>query len=86
MGSKVLVRELYDLRDKYGYEVNVVSMEKLSRAEQVSLMARTTVRCSLSLIKAGHRSDELLTDHDGCPRERPDIAHVDAAHSSINRD
>lgn len=38
-----LVEELYKLRDLYGYEVNVVSMDKLSRAEQLSLAARTTI-------------------------------------------
>ena len=44
---EVLVRELYDLRDRYGYEVNVVSMEKISRAEQILLAARTTVSIHL---------------------------------------
>jgi hypothetical protein len=39
-----LVEELYKLRDQYGYEVNVVSMDKLTRAEQIALAARTTVR------------------------------------------
>ena len=39
-----LVEELYKLRDNYGYEVNVVSMDKLSRAEQLHLAGRTTVR------------------------------------------
>ena len=38
-----LVEELYKLRDKHGVEVNVVSMDKLSHAEQLSLAARTTV-------------------------------------------
>lgn len=38
-----LVSELYKLRDNYGYEVNVVSMDKLSRAEQMVLSGRTTV-------------------------------------------
>lgn len=38
-----LVAELYKLRDNYGYEVNVVSMDKLSRKEQFQLSARTTV-------------------------------------------
>lgn len=38
-----LVAELYKLRDNYGYEVNVVSMDKLSRKEQFQLAARTTV-------------------------------------------
>ncbi|KAI0795666.1 hypothetical protein C8Q75DRAFT_863418 [Abortiporus biennis] len=38
-----LVEELYKLRDTYGYEVNVVSMDKLSRMEQLSLSGRTTI-------------------------------------------
>ncbi|KIK36942.1 hypothetical protein CY34DRAFT_810851 [Suillus luteus UH-Slu-Lm8-n1] len=38
-----LVEELYKLRDLYGYEVNVVSMDRLSRAEQFALAARTTI-------------------------------------------
>ncbi|KAK7441729.1 hypothetical protein VKT23_016392 [Stygiomarasmius scandens] len=38
-----LVRELYKLRDEYGYEVNVVSMDKLSRQEQIRLASRTTI-------------------------------------------
>ena len=37
------MRELNKLRDQYGYEVNIVSMEKVTRAEQMSLAARTTV-------------------------------------------
>lgn len=39
-----LVQELYKLRDRYGYEVNVVSPENLSRVEQLRIAARTTVR------------------------------------------
>lgn len=39
-----LVKELYKLRDTYGYEVNVVSMDKLTRQEQLRLAGRTTVR------------------------------------------
>ncbi|KAK7056614.1 hypothetical protein VNI00_002331 [Paramarasmius palmivorus] len=38
-----LVRELYKLRDEHGYEVNVVSMDKLTRQEQIRLAARTTI-------------------------------------------
>lgn len=38
-----LVEELYKLHDLYGYEVNVVSMDKLSRLEQMELAARTTI-------------------------------------------
>ncbi|PCH45121.1 hypothetical protein WOLCODRAFT_106109 [Wolfiporia cocos MD-104 SS10] len=38
-----LVQELYNLRDTYGYEVNVVSMDRLSRIEQFQLAGRTTI-------------------------------------------
>ncbi|KAF8889235.1 hypothetical protein CPB85DRAFT_1231542, partial [Mucidula mucida] len=38
-----LVAELFKLRDEFGWEVNVVSMDKLSRKEQIQLAARTTV-------------------------------------------
>lgn len=38
-----LVKELYKLRDQHGVEVNVVSMDKLTHAEQLKLAARTTV-------------------------------------------
>lgn len=40
---EALVEELYKLRDRYGYEVNVVNMEKLSILEQFALAGRTTV-------------------------------------------
>lgn len=39
----VLVEELYKLRDQYGYEVNVVSMDQMSRVEQLQLAGRTTI-------------------------------------------
>ncbi|KAF4571671.1 Glycosyltransferase 61 catalytic domain-containing protein [Pleurotus pulmonarius] len=38
-----LVKELYKLRDDYGYEVNIVSMDKMSRQEQITLAAKTTI-------------------------------------------
>ncbi|KAI0249221.1 hypothetical protein BJV78DRAFT_1284120 [Lactifluus subvellereus] len=38
-----LVEELYKLRDHYGYEVNVVNMDQLSRVEQLRLAVRTTI-------------------------------------------
>ncbi|KAF7357668.1 hypothetical protein MSAN_01363400 [Mycena sanguinolenta] len=38
-----LVQELYRLRDEHGWEVNVVLMEKISRAEQIQLAVRTTI-------------------------------------------
>jgi hypothetical protein len=40
-----LVEELYKLRQQYGYEVNVVNMDQLSREEQLWLTGQTTV-CS----------------------------------------
>ncbi len=43
-----LVRELEGLEKKYGWEVNVVSMDKLSRDDQIRLAARTTVRLLLT--------------------------------------
>ena len=42
-----LVKELYKLRDKYGVEVNIVSMDQLTHAEQFRLAARTTVSARL---------------------------------------
>ncbi|TFK70399.1 hypothetical protein BDN72DRAFT_766555 [Pluteus cervinus] len=38
-----LVQELYKLRDTYGYEVNIVQAESMSRVEQIRLAARTTI-------------------------------------------
>jgi len=38
-----LVKELYKLRDTYGWEVNVIEADKMSREEQIRLSARTTV-------------------------------------------
>ncbi|EKM79326.1 hypothetical protein AGABI1DRAFT_74269 [Agaricus bisporus var. burnettii JB137-S8] len=38
-----LVHELHKLRDVYGYEVNIVEAENMSRVEQIRLAARTTV-------------------------------------------
>lgn len=40
---ETLVKELHMLRARHGYEVNIVSMEKLSRAEQMQLAGRTTI-------------------------------------------
>ncbi|WWD17859.1 hypothetical protein CI109_102303 [Kwoniella shandongensis] len=42
-GHESLVKELKDLEKKYGWEINIVSMDKLSRDEQIRLSARTTV-------------------------------------------
>ncbi|WVN85397.1 uncharacterized protein L203_100543 [Cryptococcus depauperatus CBS 7841] len=38
-----LVKELHELERKYGWEINIVSMDKISRDEQIRLSARTTV-------------------------------------------
>jgi len=38
-----LVKALEGLREQHGYEVNIVSMDKLSRREQFQLAGRTTV-------------------------------------------
>lgn len=38
-----LVEELQNLHTKYGWEVNIVAMDKLSRDEQIRLAARTTI-------------------------------------------
>lgn len=56
-----LVEELHKLRDNYGYEVNIVEMDKLSRMEQFRLAGRTTVSagfcvCSRSQLIAKSRS------------------------------
>jgi len=40
---QTLVQALYRLRDQYGYEVNVVTMDTLTRSEQIALAARTTI-------------------------------------------
>ncbi|KZT10556.1 uncharacterized protein LAESUDRAFT_711704 [Laetiporus sulphureus 93-53] len=38
-----LVEELHNLRSLYGYEVNIVNMDQLSRIEQFQLAGRTTI-------------------------------------------
>ncbi|KAF8531606.1 hypothetical protein JB92DRAFT_3086545 [Gautieria morchelliformis] len=38
-----LVKALEGLRDQYGYEVNIVNMDKLTRQEQFRLAGRTTI-------------------------------------------
>ncbi|WVR05900.1 hypothetical protein IAU60_002926 [Kwoniella sp. DSM 27419] len=42
-GHESLVKELRELEKKYGWEVNIVSMDKLTRDEQIRLSARTTI-------------------------------------------
>lgn len=55
-----LVRQLLLLQEKYGYEVNIVSMDKLSRDEQIRLSARTTVS-RFVLGKKNQNQHQLLT-------------------------
>ncbi|KAF8349216.1 hypothetical protein F5887DRAFT_1233451 [Amanita rubescens] len=38
-----LVKELHKLRDTYGWEVNVIEADKMTREEQIRLSARTTI-------------------------------------------
>ena len=45
-----LVAGLHKLRDRRGYDVNIVELNRLSRAEQVRLAARTTACTPASLI------------------------------------
>jgi hypothetical protein len=78
-----LVQELYKLRDKYGYEVNVVNLEKMSRVEQIRLAARTTVStCPICFFQ---NANLFFLDYDGCARKRSHLAGLDETHSTINR-
>ena len=78
-----LVRELYKLRDKYGYEVNVVNPEKMPRVEQIRLAARTTVNiCHRYIVRT--LIHIFLLDYDGCPWERSYVARLDESHPTIN--
>jgi hypothetical protein len=45
------VEELKKLEEKYGWEVHVVAMDKLSRDEQIRLAARSTVSRILAEIE-----------------------------------
>ncbi|KNZ81312.1 hypothetical protein J132_02085 [Termitomyces sp. J132] len=79
-----LVEELYKLRDRYGFEVNVVAAEKMSRLEQIELAARTTVSSpTCSLLRASYKYN--WTDHDGSSRKWFDISHMDEANASTTR-
>ena len=89
-----LVGELYGLRNRYGYEVNVVNMDKLSRAEQFQLAGRTTVSGVLFIpfyffvCVLGERFGLPVmisfADHDGRTRQRPHLPRLDATHASFN--
>ena len=78
-----LVEELYKLRDQYGYEVNVVSMDKLSRVEQLRLAGRTTVRVS----PFSEETKSLMANADHVRRawEWLDGAAVDEAYTTLHR-
>ena len=78
-----LVEELYRLRDQYGYEVNVVSMDKLSRVEQLRLAGRTTVR--VSPLSEETKSLMANADHVGRAWEWLDGAAVDEAYTTLHR-
>lgn len=84
-----LVNELYKLRDNYGYEVNIVAAEKMSRVEQLRLAARTTVgltwpSTSFWLLALIPTSNEL--DYDGSSWKWFDVPAVDEPNSSVNCD
>ena len=79
-----LVEELYKLRDRYEYEVNVVSMDKLSPFEQSRPAGRTTV-CTFYLpIRSGVTVDLIITDYDGRARQWSDVAVVDEALATLD--
>jgi len=79
-----LVEELYKLRDQYGYEVNVVSMDKLSPFEQLRLAGRTTVCTFYLATRSGLTVDLTTTDHDGGARQWSDLAAVDEALATLD--
>ena len=81
-----LVAELYNLRDTYDYELNIVEMDKLSRSEQFRLAGRTTVsRLSQDLYRAFIQLS-MSSDYAGCAWKRSDCAVVDASDAAINCD
>ena len=73
-----LVKELEHLRDTYGYELNIVSMEKISRAEQIMLAGRTTVRIAF-LSCYIYSNNSPFVDYDGRSRKRTCVSRLDAA-------
>lgn len=68
-----LVKELKGLEEKYGWEVNIVSMDKISRDEQIRLSARTTVSLALCTTGLGL----MQTDHDGSAWQRAHSSAMD---------
>ena len=77
-----LVKALQGLQDQHGYEVNIVSMDKLSRQEQFRLAGRTTV--SPVDFNARVRVEHEV-DSDGCAWQRPYITVVDETFKKDNR-
>ena len=73
-----LVEELYKLRDLYGYEVNVVNAEAMSRVEQIQLAARTTVRSYIFLQPICTDSFGRI-DYDGSAWQWSYVAYMDEA-------
>lgn len=73
-----LVKELYKLRDLYGYEVNVVNAEAMSRVEQIQLAARTTV-CSSIFLQPNCTDSFGIIDYDGSAWQWPYVPYMDEA-------
>ncbi|KAG8829882.1 hypothetical protein FRC17_005842 [Serendipita sp. 399] len=42
-----LVAGLQKLKERYGYEVNIVELDRMSRGDQIRLAARTTIMCGV---------------------------------------
>lgn len=80
-----LVEELYKLRDNYGYEVNIVAAEKMTRVEQIRLAARTTVCVHLFVLSKRFPLNRLIyIDYDGCTWKRPNFSCVDETQPTSN--
>lgn len=79
-----LVEELHRLEKQYGYEVNIVSMDKLTREEQIKLSARTTVGL-LSLVSFdSNLKYRPASDNVRCARKRVDRTAMDEPDSAIH--
>jgi hypothetical protein len=80
-----LVEALHDLEKEYGYEVNIVSMDKLSREEQISLATRTTVSFLPLVAYDKSLKDRPTLDNVRRARKRVDCAAMDEPDSTIYR-
>jgi hypothetical protein len=80
-----LVQALKDLVARKGekWELVVVEAEKLSKDEQLKIMARTTVSDASPL--AFIKLRKLFTDSARCTRQRPHAFSHDAAHPHLHR-